>query len=123
MKSTGIWYIVAVCGAAAFLGSSLTSGSAQVMPLSEFPYQTGCSPVDGTTVEGFVTNPGTTLIRIDGMVRFTFTTANSMSRPSLQVMGSGLVPPGRTLSVARTRLAWDLLPNESCQFDITGAVR
>lgn len=123
MKSTGIWYIVAVCGAVAFLGSSLTRGSAQSMPPTEVQFQTGCAPVDPNTVEGFVTNPGTTIIRIDGMVRFSFTTAGSMSRPSLQVMGSAVVPPGRTLSVTRARLPWELGSNESCQFDITGAVR
>ncbi len=123
MKSTGIWYIVAVCGAVAFLGSSLTRGSAQSMPPSAITYQTGCTSVDENTVEGFVTNPGTTIIRIDGMVRFTFSTASSMSRPSVQLMGSAIVPPGRTLSVARTRLAWEMLPNETCQFDIAGAVR
>lgn len=127
MKSTGVWYVVAICGAAAFIASSLQRSTAQSIvpgvPPTEISYQTGCSPVDANTVEGFVTNPGTGIIRIDGLVRFTFSVANSMSRPSVQVQGSALVPPGRTMSIARARLVWDLLPNEACQLDVSGAVR
>lgn len=123
MKNTANWFIVATLGAACVLAIALERGKAQFAPPGEVPYQTGCEAVDANTVEGFVKNPGTGIIRIDGMVRFSFTVANSMSRPSIQVQGAALVPPGRIVSVARARLVWSLLPNEVCQFDVSGAIR
>lgn len=119
MKSKSSWLIAAALGAAVVLAVTLERGKAQSSPA----YQTGCEPVDANNVEGFVTNPGTGIIRIDGLVQFNFTIANSMSRQSVQVQGSALVPPGRTVSVARARLLWNLLPNEICQLDVSGAVR
>ncbi len=119
MKSKARWLGAAALILAAVTAVVIERGKAQVIP----PYQTGCEAVDATTVEGFVTNPGTGIIRVDGIVRFTFTVANSMSRPTVQVPGAALVPPGRTVSVARARLVWSLMPSEVCQLDVTGAVR
>lgn len=121
MKTRSGWFAAASLGAAVAAASLLEAGKAQVPPGVLF--QTGCTAVDETTVEGFVTNPGTGIIRIDGMVRFTFTTGNSMSRPSVSVHVNVLVPPGRTMSVARTRLVWNLAPGETCQLDVSGAVQ
>lgn len=101
----------------------LERGTAQMSPPGLPQIQTGCQAVDETTVEGFVTNPGTSMIKIDGLVRFTFFVGNSMSRPSLLVPSSVMVPPGRTLSVARAKLLWSLASGEVCQLDLTGAVR
>lgn len=121
MKTRSGWFVAAALGAAAAAGSLLESGKAQMSPGGMF--QTGCTAVDETTVEGFVTNPGTGIIRVDGMVRFVFTVASSMSRPSVSVQVNVLVPPGRTMSVARSRLVWNLAPGETCQLDVSGAIQ
>ncbi|MCM2303534.1 MAG: hypothetical protein NDJ72_02440 [Elusimicrobia bacterium] len=123
MKRRSGWFAVAVLGAAVMSGVVLERSKAQFTPPGSVPYQTGCEAVDATTVEGFVRNNGTGMVRVDGLVRFTFTVANSMSRPAVSVQGSALIPPGRTVSVARARLVWSLMPGETCQFDVTGALR
>lgn len=121
MKTRSSWFVAAALGTAVGAASLQEPSKAQVPPGVLF--QTGCTAVDETTVEGFVTNPGTGIIRVDGMVRFTFTVASSMSRPSVTVHVNVLVPPGRTMSVARTRLVWSLAPGETCQLDVSGAVQ
>lgn len=98
-------------------------GKAQLIVPGDSRYQTGCEAVDATTLEGFVKNPGTGIIRISGDVLFRFTVANVMSRPTIKVQGDALIPSGRTVSVARARLAASLLPGEVCQFDVSGALR
>lgn len=123
MKSKAGWLGAAALAVAVATAVVLERGKAQVVPPSEPRYQTGCEVVDETTVEGFVKNPGTGLLRVDGIVRFSFTVANSMSRPTIQVPGNALVPPGRTVSVARAKLVWSLLPSEVCQFDVSGAIQ
>jgi hypothetical protein len=123
MKTKSSVFGVAAVVAAVVSALVLERGTAQLSPPGTPAYQSGCQAVDETTVEGFVTNPGTGMIKIDGLVRFTFSVANSMSRPTLQVPASALVPPGRTVSVARAKLIWSLAPNEVCQLDLTGAVR
>lgn len=123
MKTRRGWFVVAVLGAAFMSGAVLERGKAQFSPPSALPIQTGCEAVDATTVEGFVRNNGTGMIRVDGLVRFTFTVANSMSRPAVSVQGSALIPPGRTVSVARARLVWSLTPGEVCQLDVSDALR
>ncbi|MBI2387106.1 MAG: hypothetical protein HYV14_14030 [Elusimicrobia bacterium] len=123
MKTKSSVFGFAALLAAVVSAAVLESGTAQTSPPDAPGYQTACQAVDETTVEGFVTNPGTSMIRIDGLVRFTFTLANSMSRPTLQVPSSATIPPGRTVSVARAKLIWSLRPGEVCQLDLTGAVR
>lgn len=121
MKTRSGWFVAAVLGATVGAASLQEAGQAQMPPGGMF--QTGCTAVDETTVEGFVTNPGTGIVRVDGMVRFTFTVAGSMSRPSVTLHVNVLVPPGRTMSVARTRLVWSLSPGETCQLDVSGAIQ
>lgn len=123
MKTKAGWFVVAALAAAAVSAVVLEKGAAQYAPPGSLPYQTGCAAIDATTVEGYVTNPTTGLVRIDGLVRFTFTMANSMSRPAVQVPGSALIPPGRTMSVARAKLLWSLQSGEVCQLDVAGAVK
>lgn len=123
MANKAGWSIVAALSVAAFLAVLEQSGNAQFVPPAVSPYQTGCEAIDPNTVEGFVTNIGTGILRIDGLVRFSFTVANSMSRPSVQVQAAALIPPGRTVGVAKARLVWSLMPGESCRLDLTGAVR
>lgn len=123
MKTKASLLGVAALFAAVASAVVLERVTAQMSPPGTPQVQTGCQAVDETTVEGFVTNPGTGMIKIDGLVRFTFSVANSMSRPALQVPASAMVPPGRTVSVARAKLIWSLAPNEVCQLDLTGAVR
>lgn len=123
MERKAGWFVAAALGAAAVSALVQEPGRAQYPPPIVLPFQTGCAPVDARTVEGFVMNHGTGVIRIDGLVRFNFTIANSMSRPAMLVQGSGTIPPGRTVSVARARLIFDLVPGEACQFDVGGAVR
>jgi hypothetical protein len=117
--------VFALCAAApsAFAPGAVAPSEAQTITPQEVRYQTGCEPVDALTVEGFVSNPGTAIVQIDGPVRFSFTVANAMSRPVIQVQAARAVPPGRTMTIARTRLAWSLLPNEVCKLDVLGAVR
>ncbi|UPT75377.1 MAG: hypothetical protein M0D55_06725 [Elusimicrobiota bacterium] len=105
------------------LAGHMQRGKAQLIVPGDSRYQTGCEAVDVMTVEGFVKNPGTGIIRINGDVLFRFTVANAMSRPSIQVKADALIPSGRTVSVARARVATSLLPGEVCQFDVSGAVR
>lgn len=119
MKIIAPWFIGAALIAALVTAVFLERGRAQYVPA----YQTAYQPLDANTVEGSVTNPGTGLLRIDGMVVFNFAVANSMSRQAIQAQGNALVPPGRTVSVARARLSWSLLPNETCSLDASGAVR
>lgn len=123
MKTRRGWFGVAVLCAAFVSGAVLERGKAQFPPPGGLPIQTGCEAVDATTVEGFVRNNGTGMIRVDGLVRFSFTVANSMSRPAVSVQGSALIPPGRTVSVARARLVWSLMPGEVCQLDVSDALR
>jgi len=119
MKIIPLWIIGAALISALVTAVVLERGRAQYVP----PYLTACQPIDANTVEGSVTNPGTALIRVDGMVVFNFTVANSMSRQAMQVQGSALIPPGRTVNVARAKLLWSLLPNEVCSLDVSGAIR
>lgn len=84
---------------------------------------TACVSVDETTVTGLVTNPGPDVLRVEGMVRFVFIAANTMSRPTIQVPSAVLIPPGRTMNVALARVGSSLLPSESCRLDVSGAVR
>lgn len=115
--------IAAALGTVAVMAVDMQRGKAQVIVPGDSRYQTGCEAVDIMTVEGFVKNPGTGIIRIDGDVLFRFTAANVLSRPSIQVKADALIPSGRTVSVARARLASSLLPGEACQFDVSGAIR
>ena len=123
MKSKASWLIVVSLGAAAMLAAYMEHGKAQYFPPGRLQYQTGCEAIDSNTVEGFVTNNGLALIQINGLVSFNFTVAGAPSHPSVQVQATALVPPARTVRVARERLAWSLLPNETCQLDVSGAVR
>lgn len=110
-------------GTLAVSAVNMQRGKAQFIVPGDSRYQTGCEAVDATTVEGFVKNPGIGIIRINGNVIFSFTVANVISRPTIQVQGDALIPSGRTVSVARARLTAGLLPNEVCRFDVSGAVR
>lgn len=123
MKTSASLIIAAALGAVAVLAFGMQRGKAQFIVPGDSRYQTGCEAVDAMTVEGFVKNPGTGIIRINGDVLFRFTVANVMSRPTIKVQGDALIPSGRTVSVARARLAASLLPGEVCQFDVSGALR
>lgn len=123
MKSKSGWLFVVPLAAAAVLAVYMEFGKAQFVPPGRLQYQTGCEALDANTVEGFVTNIGPALLQINGPVKFNFTVAGAISHPAVQVQATALVPPARTVSVARERLAWSLLPNEVCQFDVSAAVR
>lgn len=123
MKSTASWFVVATLGAASLMAVYIQRGKAQYVYPGEVRFQTGCQAVDATTVEGFVTNPGTGLLTVAGPVKFVFTVAGDISHPAIQVQANAVVPPGRTVNVARAKLVWSLLPNEVCQLDVSGAVR
>lgn len=112
---------VVFLGAFMLLAAHSEAGKAQFISPGEVRFQTGCEPVDGSTVEGFVTNPGNGLLRINGLVSFTFVVGNSTSHPTIQAQATALIPPGRTMSVARVKLLWNLLPNEVCHLDVSGA--
>jgi hypothetical protein len=92
-------------------------------PVTEPRFQTGCVIVDARTVEGFLTNVSQDQIRVAGPIRFSFVLSNSMSRPQVQVQSSVLAPPGMTVSVGRAQLMGDVLPSETCQLDVSDAVR
>ena len=113
----------AALGAAACL--TLWSARGEVAPFSPSAtrYITGCAIIDATTVEGFVTNTGPVLIQLNGQIRFSVIPENSASHPTVQVQSSILVPPGRTVNVGRAQMPWALLPGQSCQLDVSEAVR
>lgn len=123
MKNKGSWLLVIPLAAAALLAIYMELGKAQFIPPGRLQYQTGCEAIDANTVEGFVTNNGPALLQINGPVSFNFTVAGSISHPTVQVQATALIPPARTVRVARERLAWSLLPSEVCQFDVSAAVR
>lgn len=112
---------VAFMGAFLLLAAHSETGKAQYISPGEVRFQTGCEPVDGSTVEGFVTNPGNGILRINGLVSFSFVVGNSTSHPAIQVQATAMIPPGRTMSVARVKLLWNLLPNEVCHLDVSSA--
>lgn len=121
MKKMAAWFAAASLGAALLTAVYVERGKAQYISPGEVRFQTGCEAVDANTVEGFVTNPGTGILKINGLVSFSFVVGNSMSHPTVQVQATALVPPGRTVSVARARLFWSLLPNEVCRLDVSAA--
>lgn len=123
MKSKSGWLFVVPLVAAAMLAVYMEFGKAQLFPPGGLQYQTGCEALDANTVEGFVTNNGPALIQVSGLVSFHFTVAGAISHPTVQVQTNTLIPPARTMRVARERLAWSLLPNEVCRLDVSGAVR
>lgn len=112
----------ALAAAACFALWELRAATPPFVPAMP-PHATRCVIVDANTVEGFVTNQGPVLLQVNGPVSFSFTVANSMSRPTVQAPGAALIPPGQTASVARVQLVWSLLPSEVCQLDVSGAVR
>lgn len=114
--------VAAMVMAVAAVGAK-ESGRARLAAAETVRYHASCTAVDAVTVEGFVTNQGSWPIQMSGPVSFSFTVADITSHPTIQVQSSGLVPPGRTVSVARARLVWSLLPNEVCTLDVAGAVR
>lgn len=115
-----------------FLGAALAAvacfafwsaqGGAPSVAQAAASYQTRCVVIDATTVEGFVTNGGPVLLQISGLIRFSVVGEYSVTRPSVQVHSSALIPPGSTVSVGRARLPAVLLPGESCQVDVSGAI-
>lgn len=123
MKNAASMAIVAALGAIAIVAVNMRRGTAQFIVPGDARYLTGCEALDATTVEGFVKNPGAGVVQINGLARFSFTVANAVSRPAVQVPVDAVIPAGRTASVARARLVTALLPNEVCQFDVSGAVR
>jgi len=114
---------IAAFAAAAGLAVGIARGATSVTPIVEPRFQTGCVVVDARTVEGFLTNVSPDLIRVAGPIRFTFVLSNSMSRPTVQVQTAVLAPPGMTVSVGRAQLLGDVLPSETCQLDVSDAVR
>lgn len=114
--------VAAVAVAVATVGVR-ESRRARLAAAEPIRYQASCAAVDAVTVEGFVTNLGPWTLQMSGPVRFSFTVADVASHPAIQVQSSGLIPPGRTVSVARARLVWSLLPNEVCTLDVAGAIR
>jgi len=112
---------VMVLGASMLLAAHSETGKAQYISPGEVRFQTGCEAVDGSTVEGFVTNPGNGILKINGLVSFSFVVGNSTSHPTIQTQATALIPPGRTISVARVKLLWNLLPNEVCHLDVSNA--
>ncbi len=105
------------------MGWLAAAAAAMALPGGGRPYQTSCEIVDSTTVSGIVTNPGPDFVRIDGLVRFIFTVADSMSRPTVQVQSALMVPPGRTVNVAVARIGSSLNPSELCRLDVSGAIQ
>lgn len=109
--------------AAAFASALIRPGRAQFVVPGQVRYQTGCESADASSVRGFVHNPGTGIIRLEGPVVFRFTVANAQSRAPVEVPVDAAVGPGRTEIVALGRLAAELAPNEVCQLDVNAAVK
>lgn len=115
--------IVEALIAAAVAAALTRPGKAQFIVPGQARYQTGCEAAGPATVTGFVKNPGTGIIRIEGTVRFTFTVANALSRPAVEMRVDAAVPPGQTAAVAQAKLFPELKPDEVCFFDPGPAVR
>jgi hypothetical protein len=112
----------AALAAAAYFAMGDARGAPPPIPPAQ-PYETRCLVVDAMTVEGYVTNNGPVTLQVTGPLRFSFSMENSMSRPTVQVQATVLVPPGRTVRVARQELPGAILPGESCRLDASDAVR
>lgn len=86
-------------------------------------YDTNCVVDQSNTLDGYVANRSLDQYQVTGEVQFSFWIGNSMSRPVIQLPGSGVVPSGQTVRVARTRLLFQLKPGEQCRLDVTNAIR
>ncbi|MFI5348672.1 MAG: hypothetical protein ACHQ2Z_03940 [Elusimicrobiota bacterium] len=92
-------------------------------PGAALHYQASCSVIDLNSIDGYVTNLSTDVYRVQGQARFKFRLASSMSHPQILVTTDSAIQPGETARVSRARLAFTLLPGETCLFDVKAAIR
>lgn len=107
----GAWAL----GAAALLASADSGPSLK--------YDARCLPAGGGMLGGYVSNRSEDAYAVNGIVTFTFTGPGSIARPSFSLPGNGLVPPGRTVLVARAPLSYQPTLGERCGFDVSTAIR
>lgn len=86
-------------------------------------YETTCVMSEPGILDGYVSNRSLDALQVSGPVQFTFSSGSSMTRPAITVSASGLIASGQTARVARTRLPFQLRPDEQCHLDIKDAVR
>ena len=123
MNTRKTWFFAAALGAVA-LGSWKTAGGL-ASPADQpgaLSYQTRCALVDFNSADGYVTNLSADTYQVIGQARFVFSAANSMSRPAILFAANSMIPAGQTVRVARVKLAFQPLPDETCSFEVKDAI-
>jgi hypothetical protein len=101
----------------------LTAALAAAQPPAAFLHYDSRCGLNGTSVDGYVTNLSQDAYQVSGAVRFIFVRSNSMSRPGITATADSLIPPGQTVRVASVQLAFQPDYGDTCRFDVAGAVR
>ena len=122
------WAVVAAVLAAGMLLLLRRAAGVSPAPAPAAPapdYSTACAFVQAGSVDGLVTNLSSAdRLFVDGAVRFRFVSPVRSGAPrEVRATGSGMIAPGRTARVAQARLSFQVLPDERCVFDATGAIR
>ena len=104
---------------AVFLGAVALAAAA---PPAVVNYATSCAVIGGSA-DGYVTNLSTETYHVTGPVRFVFSSGIDMSRPSVGFTANSAIPPGQTVLVARTKLAFQPAPADACGFEVGEAIR
>ena len=92
-------------------------------PAQDLHYQASCTVIESESLDGYVANLSPDTYLVQGMVRFRFYSADSMSRPELLVPTDSLIPPGKIVRVVRAQLTFELRPGETCRFTVNNAIR
>ncbi len=121
-RTKGLWGAAFVALASLGLLAARRVSSAQAPP-ADLRYQTRCDVVDWNLVDGYVSNLSRDTYLILGEVRFTFFSANSMSRPQSLLIINRTLRPGETAQVAEAKMSPNLTPGEVCSFDVRAAIR
>jgi hypothetical protein len=118
MEIKKIWFFAAALAAAALASWQSAGGQP-----SSLTYSTSCSVIDLNSADGYVTNLSPDTYQVSGPTHFTFTTANSMSRPAILYVANSIVQAGQTVRVARVKLPFVPLPEETCRYEVDSAIR
>jgi hypothetical protein len=99
----------------------LKHGMLALLGAAPLNYATSCA-VLGDTVDGYVTNASSNTYQVTGPVRFVFSSAADMGRPSVTYTANSLIPAGQTARVAHVQLAFTPSPGDACSFELSEAV-
>lgn len=85
-------------------------------------YATSCA-VLGDSADGYVTNASSNTYQVTGPVRFVFSSAADMARPSISFTANSLIGAGQTAHVAHVKLPNPPGAGATCSFEVDETVR